>query len=391
MRMADQTDSNNTTVTQERTAPIIQATPINTTSTEILVIPEQIEDQKTLAVEIPNNDPEVQKLAKDVDVSNQQAIVEFGNQPAAQISRLADTILNSMKVTKIEDSGRMLKNLADLMKRFDRKELEADPGFFEKLFNSAKSAAERILAKYQTIGKEIDSIFTQITQYKKEINDNNVLLEKLFQENLIYYKELEKYIAAGNMVIQEMEAEDLPYWEQKAAQTQDQMDINQLENVRNTIELFKQRVYDLEMAKMVSLQTAPQIRMIQKGNYKLVMKIHSAFVVTIPIFKIGLVQAINLKRQKVVADSMAALDDATNQLLIQNAQNMKQQSIEIAKLAGSSSVKLETVEENWRIIMSGIDETRQIEQENAKNRVDGTNRLHQLQEEYKQKLKAAKM
>lgn len=365
----------------------------STTSTtaEILTIPDEQQDKQTMTVSTDLTNPQIQQLIKNIDITNQQSLVEFGNEPSVQVSRLSDTILNSMKMTKIEDSGKMLADLAKLMTKFDKKDFEEDPGFFAKLFNKAKSATEKMLAKYQTVGKEIDSIFTQITQYKKEINSNNVMLDKLFEENLKYYKELELYVAAGNYVAKKVETELLPEYEKKASETQDQMDINKLEELRGTLELFKQRVYDLEMAKMVALQTAPQIRLIQKGNYKLVMKIQSAFVITIPIFKIGLIQAINLKRQKVVADSMAALDQATNELLLKNAQNAKTQSVEIAKLAGSPSVKLETVEENWRIIMSGIDETRQIESENAKAREDGTKRLHELQEQYKEKMKTLKV
>lgn len=358
---------------------------------EIITIPDEQQDKQRMSVSADLNNPEVQQLIKNIDVTNQQSLIEFGSAPAVQISKLSDTILNSMKMTKIEDSGKMLGDLAKLMTKFDKKDFEEDPGFFAKLFNKAKSATEKMLAKYQTVGKEIDSIFTQITQYKKEINSNNIMLDKLFDENLKYYKELELYVSAGNYVANKIETEIIPEYEKKATETQDQMDVNRLEEARGTLELFKQRIYDLEMAKMVALQTAPQIRLIQKGNYKLVMKIQSAFVITIPIFKIGLIQAINLKRQKVVADSMAALDQATNELLLKNAQNAKTQGIEIAKLAGSPSVKLETVEQNWSIIMSGIDETRQIESENAKAREDGTKRLHELQEQYKEKMKTLKV
>lgn len=358
---------------------------------EIITIPDEQQDKQRMSVSADLNNPEVQQLIKNIDMTNQQSLIEFGSEPAVQISKLSDTILNSMKMTKIEDSGKMLGDLAKLMTKFDKKDFEEDPGFFAKLFNKAKSATEKMLAKYQTVGKEIDSIFTQITQYKKEINSNNIMLDKLFDENLKYYKELELYVNAGNYVANKIETEIIPEYEKKATETQDQMDVNRLEEARGTLELFKQRIYDLEMAKMVALQTAPQIRLIQKGNYKLVMKIQSAFVITIPIFKIGLIQAINLKRQKVVADSMAALDQATNELLLKNAQNAKTQGIEIAKLAGSPSVKLETVEQNWSIIMSGIDETRQIESENAKAREDGTKRLHELQEQYKEKMKTLKV
>ena len=160
----------------------------------------------------------------------------------------------------------------------------------------------------------------------------------------------------------------------------------QLDTLRNAVELLEQRVYDLEMAKMVSLQTAPQIRLLQRGNTKLIGKINSAFVTTIPIFKNGLIQAMAAKRQKLVADSMSELDRRTNEMLVRNAQNISTQSVDIARLAGSPSIKIETIEESWNIIMKGMQETKSIEEENKRLRVEGTRRLEQLQENF-QKVK----
>ena len=160
----------------------------------------------------------------------------------------------------------------------------------------------------------------------------------------------------------------------------------QLDTLRNAVELLEQRVYDLEMAKMVSLQTAPQIRLLQRGNTKLIGKINSAFVTTIPIFKNGLIQAMAAKRQKLVADSMSELDRRTNEMLVRNAQNISQQSVDIARLAGSPSIKIETIEESWNIIMKGMQETRSIEEENKRLREEGTKRLEQMQENF-QKVK----
>jgi len=149
--------------------------------------------------------------------------------------------------------------------------------------------------------------------------------------------------------------------------------------------MLEQRVYDLELAKNVALQTMPQIKLIQKGNYNLIRKINSAFIITIPIFKQCLTQAITLKRQAVQAKAMAALDEKTNELLIRNAQNTAMQAKLTAELASGSSVQIETLEKTWQTILKGIEETRQIQDEIKQKRVEGTKKLHEIQSEFQSK------
>lgn len=331
--------------------------------------------------------PEVIQISKQLNVSNMNSILDFGSAPAVEISKFADKILNSIKVNSIENSGTMLSELAKVMNRFDKEELiEKEGNFFSKIFKSGKKTVEELFSKYRTLGGEIDKIYTRITTYKTEITHTNKMLEEMFVQNFEYYKQLEKYALACGLVIEELEKEDLPYWEEKAKSGFGDDNIK-LEEVRTAIEMLRQRQYDLEMAKMVSLQTAPQIRLIQKGNYKLVGKIHSAFVITIPIFKNGLIQAVTIKRQKLVAESMDALDKATNELLLRNAQNIKSQSIDIAKLSGSSSVKIETLESTWQTIMEGIKETSQIEEENKKLREEGMVKINKMKMDFIEKMR----
>ncbi len=324
---------------------------------------------------------EVKSLARRIDIKDHSDILNFGSGPAHELSTFADKILQTVKQSSLEGSDTMMKKLAGLMKTFNPQDFEEKPkGLLGNLFNNAKKMVEKILAKYQTIGGEIDKIYIEISKYKSEISNSNVTLEDLFHQNLSYYESLEKYIAAGQLALEDLNTNHLPQLSEKAQNSGQQMHAVELETLRNGIELLEQRVYDLEMGKMVALQTAPQIRMIQKGNYKLVAKIQSAFVITIPIFKTGLVQAITLKRQKLVGDSMQALDDVTNDLLLQNAKNAVNQSTQMARMT-TGSVKIDTLEETWKTILAGIDETRRIEEENRIQREAGTKRIHEMQEE----------
>lgn len=327
-------------------------------------------------------EPEVQNLVRAIDERDQIQILEFGKEPAEQISRFSDQILSNMRTTKIEDSGELLKQLGKIMDKFDAKDFDQPKGIFSKLFKKGEKMIEQLFGKYQTMGGEIDKIYVEISKYQSEMVNATTMLEQMYEQNYQYYLTLEKYIVAGEMKVDEIKTNQLPQLETRSA-SGDQLASMQLDTLRNTLELLEQRIYDLEMAKMVSLQTAPQIRLLQRGNTKLIGKINSAFVTTIPIFKNGLIQAVAAKRQKLVADSMSELDRRTNEMLLRNAQNISQQSTDIARLAGAPSIKIETIEQSWNIIIKGLQDTKAIEEENKRLREEGTKRLMQLQDNFK--------
>lgn len=325
-------------------------------------------------------DPEVVRLSESIDTKDQISLLEFGKEPANEVSTFAGRVLNTVKSSSMEESSALLKNLGKIMDKFDSKDFAEDKGLFSKLFGKGKKIIEKIMAKYQTMGGEIDKVYVEIKKYEKEMKDSTVTLEQLYDENFKYYLELEKYIVAAELKADDIKTKLLPQMEEKAAQ--DQIAAMELDSTRNALELIEQRAYDLEMAKQVAFQSAPQIRLLQRGNTKLIAKINSAFITTIPIFKTGLINAIAAKRQKLVADSMSELDRRTNEMLIKNAQNVSTQSAQIAKMAGTSSIKIETIEETWGIIMKGLEETKAIEEENKQNREDGKRRLEELQKKY---------
>lgn len=345
--------------------------------------------ERLLAIESELKDSEeVIALTKTVEVENVNSILEFGSVPAEEISKFGDKILHSIKSNNIEGSSLMLKELSKLMNRFDKEEIAGSEkkGFFPKMFGNGKKAVERLLTKYYTLGKEIDKIYKEITSYKNELTKTNTMLDEMFEQNLLYYKELEKYVAAGQIIVKKLEEETAPELASLAEKGSAEANLN-LQSLNNAIDMLKARVYDLELAKVVAMQTAPQIKIIQKSNFKLVGKIHSAFVITIPIFKNGLIQAVTLKRQNLIAESMYALDKTTNELLLKNAENIKNQSIEITKLTGNSTIKIETLESTWNIIKEGINETRRIEEENRKLREEGAKKINDMQVDFLKQIK----
>lgn len=332
-------------------------------------------------------DAEVQRIYNAVDIKDQLELIELGKEPSMEISRFADQILHTMSLSKIEDSGELLKQLGKIMDRFDSKDFaEEKSGFFSRMFKKADKMIEQIFSKYQTMGREMDKVYVEITKYQDEMKKSIGTLDGLYEQNLKYYLDLEKYVVAGEMLLERLNTELVPMYEERI-RNNDQLAGIELESLKNSVEILEQRIDDLEKARMVALLTAPQIRMIQRGNNKLIGKINTAFITTIPIFKNGIIQAVNAKRQKLVADSMAELDRRTNELLKKNAQNIATQSVEVARLSGSSSIKMETLEETWNIISRGMQETQQIEEQNKREREESRKRMATLTENIKKNYK----
>ncbi|MCK8058236.1 MULTISPECIES: toxic anion resistance protein [unclassified Fusibacter] len=330
--------------------------------------------------------PEVLALTKHIDARDPNTILKFGYETANEISKFSDQILDTMRMTKVEDSGSLLIQLNKIMDKFDIDDFEEEkPNFFEKIFNKSKNMIDALFAKYNTMGTEVDKVYQQLKSYENEINQSNGMLEEMFNKNMEYFEMLTKYALAGKMFLDEFNNKVIPELEAKAQTSGQQLDTIQYNNALQVAEMMDQRLYDLELAKTVSLQTMPQIKLIQKGNYNLVRKINSAFIITLPIFKQCLTQAITLKRQAAQAEAMQALDDKTNELLLRNAQNTASQSVKTAHLASKSSIDIETLEKSWQVIKEGIEETKRIQAEAKEARVAGTERLHAIQDEFKSK------
>ena len=233
------------------------------------------------------------------------------------------------------------------------------------------------------MGDEVDKIYVQLKQYESEIKQSNRKLNEMFDANVNYYHDLVKYILAGEQGCRELEA----YIAQRQADmeaTGDQSIQFELTSLNQALMMLEQRTQDLRTAENVAMQSIPMIKTMEFTNMNLVRKINSAFIITLPVFKQALAQAIMLKRQKIQADSMAALDEKTNELLIKNARNTVEQSKMTARMASGSSVKIETLETTWRTIVSGIDETRSIQDNARKQRAEDQKRLEVIKQEFNQ-------
>ena len=288
-----------------------------------------------------------------------------------------------MNLSQLDDSSAMLNTLAKIMDKFDIEEIKENPGLFGKLFGNLRKQLDKILAKYHTMGDEVDKIYVQLKQYEADIKQSNRKLEEMFQANVNYYHELVRYILAGEQGCRELEA----YIAQRQADMEATGDNSiqfELTTLNQALMMLEQRTQDLRTAENVAMQSIPMIKTMQFSNMNLVRKINSAFIITLPVFKQALTQAIMLKRQRLQAEAMSALDAKTNEMLIRNAQNTAEQAKMTARLASGSSIKIETLEQTWRTIVSGIDETKQIQENARKQRVEDQKRLEAIKAQFDQ-------
>ena len=369
------------------TAAAPAATVVPDTKDEIAVVEQYdiVADREKMNSELVNSD-EVDRIVSTIEVNNLETIVTFGAEVAEEISKASDVVLNSMNMSQLDDTSEMLKTLAKIMDQFDIDEIRENPGLFGKLFGNMKKQLDKILAKYHTMGEEVDKIYIELKKYEAEIGESNQKLQAIFTANVGFYQDLVKYILAGEQGLAEMDQYLSQMQADIAARPDDhmlQLDLSAMQQARTILE---QRIQDLRIAENVAMQSIPMIQSMQFSNLNLIRKINSAFIITLPVFKQALTQAVLLKRQKIQAEAMQALDERTNEMLLKNARNTAEQAKLTAQLASSSSIKVETLEQTWHTIVEGIEQTRRIQDEASAKRREDAVKLEALKQDFQNRL-----
>ncbi len=327
------------------------------------------------------NSAEVDALVSTIEVTDMNSIVSFGAEAADEISKVSDLVLRNVNTAQMTGTSAMMNTLTKIMSKFDIKEIKDEPKGLGKVFGKAKNQLEKILAKYHTMGDEVDKIYVELRKYETEIKESNRSLDSMFEANVNYYHELVKYILAGEQATQEVQN----YIDKRVADMEATGDNSiqfEIQSLQQAKMLLEQRTQDLRCAESVAMQSIPMIKTMEFSNMNLVRKINSAFIVTLPVFKQALAQAIMLKQQKVMAEGMAALDEKTNEMLIKNAQNTVNQAKMTTQLASGSSIKAETLETTWRTIVNGIEETKRVQDEASKKRLEDKTRLENIKNDF---------
>ena len=330
------------------------------------------------------NSAEVDALVSKIELDNLDSIVTFGGEVATEISKSSDLILNSMNISQIEETSKMLGVLTNIMSKFDIEEIKQEPGLFDKLFGGIKKQLDKIMSKYQTMGGEIDKVYVELKGYEGEIKETNKKLNTMFDSNVNYYHDLLKYILAGEQGCKELEAA-IAERTAEMERTGDKSMQFELTTLNNALMMLEQRTQDLRVAENVAMQTIPMLKTMEFSNINLIRKINSAFIITLPIFKQSLAQAIMLKRQRLQAEALSELDKKTNEMILKNANNTVEQAKLTAQLASGSSIKVETLEKSWKTIVDGIEETKRIQEDARRQRVEDKAKLENIKNEFYKK------
>ena len=326
---------------------------------------------------------EIDALTTQIQMDDPNTIMTFGADAASEISTAADTVLKSMSLDKLEKTSTMMTRLNKVMKTFDIAEVQGEQKGLSKIFSNSQRQLEKILSKYKTMDKDVEGIYVELKQYEAEIKKANQTLADMFQANVDTYHELVKYILAGEQASKEIAAY-IEKRKQDMEATGDNSIAFEIQNLEQGLMMMEQRTQDLRTVENIAMQSIPMIKAMEFSNLNLVRKINSAFIITLPVFKQSLAQAMLLKRQAIQSESLAKLDKVTNEMLIKNAQNTVENTKNIMRQAAQASVKTETLEETWNIIMTGISDTQQIQEESRRQRIEDGKKLADLKAKFEQ-------
>lgn len=328
------------------------------------------------------------ELSKSLDENNSQSVIEYGSLAQKKIGDFSQSVLNKVQAKDLGEVGTALTDLMYQLQESNPNDLVAeDPGFFKKMFGKVKKSIFEITQKYQKLGAGIDKISIKLTQEYKGLLDDNKTLETLYAENLDYFHALNVYIAGAELKIKELDETIIPQARIEAENTPDNaiavQKISDLESYKNRLD---KRQYDLKLARQITIQQAPQIRMIQNTNQELAEKIQTSINTAIPLWKNQVAIALTLLKQKDALTSQRIVSSTTNDLLTKNSEMLKQSSIEAARENERGVVDIETLKTTQANLIETIQETMNIQREGAIKRRQGEVELAQLEEEIKTKL-----
>lgn len=330
----------------------------------------------------------LEQIMKTIDIEDSQSILQYGVGAQSQIAGFADNVVSEVRA---KDSGYVGDVLTDLMMKV--KELDVDgvtPGksFMAKfpLIGSLVNNTQKFAARYQKLSTEIEKIVDELDKAKMQLLKDITLLDYLFDKNLEYLGNLNYYIMAGTLKLKEVNEKVIPEMQAKVKESNDPVDAQKLNDMIQMANRFEKKIHDLKLSRMVSLQAAPQIRLIQNNNQVLVEKIQSSILNTIPLWKNQIAIAISLIKQKKSIAIQKEVTDTTNALLQKNAEMLKESSIDLARETERGVVDLETLKKVNTDLIITIDETIKIQHEGRVKRQEAEVELANIEKELKQKL-----
>ena len=366
-------------------APVLTLEPDLTEEKEEIAKKEPEKPQEP-AVEEPVLSPQEQKIVEDfaakIDIENTNQILQYGAGTQKKMADFSDAALVNVKTQDLGEAGELLANVVGELKDFDATEEKGFFGFFKK--QTAK--VETLKNRYTKAEGNVTKITEALEQHQMRLMKDSAVLDKMYEQNLAYFKELSMYILAGKKKLREVREGKLNELHQKAAASGLPEDAQAANDLESKCDRFEKKLHDLELTRTISMQTAPQIRMIQNNDTALVEKIQTSVLNTIPLWKNQMVLTLGIENSRRAMEAQRQVTDMTNALLQKNADMLHMASVETAKESERGIVDMETLKHTNEQLISTLDEVLQIQTDGAKKRQEAEAELRRLEGELKQKL-----
>ena len=326
-----------------------------------------------------------------IDPKNTTQILQYGATAQNNISKFSDSVLEDVKTRSTGEVGDLLAGLVAEIKEFDTDIPQGEVKGLAKIFNSAKKQLEKLINKYNKVETNISKIEKQLEDHKLQMLKDIAVFDTMYDKNLEYFKQLSLYIIAGEKKLKELKEVTLPEMQAKAKESGDQTDVQAVNDMENMINRFEKKIYDLKTTRIISIQMAPQIRLIQNNDSELVEKIQSSLINTIPLWKNQIVIALGITHAKSALGAQKAVTDLTNEMLQKNSETLKQGTIEIAEESERAIIDVETLQKTNQDIIETLDKVIEIHQNGRVKRQEAEKQLEQIEGELKDKLLEIKM
>jgi uncharacterized protein YaaN involved in tellurite resistance len=332
----------------------------------------------------------IEALMREIDPENTNSIIFFGAKAQEKLTTISDNMLEKVKSKDTGTAGEALSSMVATIRGFDVDQLNPNrkPGFFERLLNKATPIV-KFIQKYEEVRKQIDLISVEMETHKTQLLTDITSLDRLYDANLDYFHTLELYIAAGEERLGQLDEKIIPAREQDAKLSDQVLDAQSLRDLRAARDDLERRVHDLKLTRQVTMQGLPSIRLVQENDKSLITKINSTLVNTIPLWRQQLAQAVTIHRSGKAAKTLKAASDLTNDLLMANAENLKQANAEVRRQVERGVFDIETVKKANETLIATIEESLQIAEEGREKRRQASIELEHLEAELKQTLISA--
>lgn len=348
---------------------------------------EESKPVKLIDVIPEENRAKAYQLAEQIDPKNHQAMIMYGTQAQGKLLSFSHAMLDHVQKKDVGEIGDIISDLMKHLNQVSPDELRTEkPSLLSRVFGKVSGSIQEVLSKYQKTGAQIDRISVKLDRSKNVLLSDIGMLEKLYETNKEYFHALNIYIAAGEIMLEELHEKTIPAMKRAAEETNDQMKFQEVNDMIQFADRLDKRLHDLKLSREITIQSAPQIRLIQNTNQALVEKIQSSIVTAIPLWKNQVAIALTLIRQRHAVEAQKQVSKTTNELLLKNAEMLKTNTIETARENERGLVDVETLKKTQENLISTLEETLRIQEEGRTKRRLAEQDLAAMENELRLKL-----